>query len=96
MLQRSLIRRRIALALVFALLLAGYAQASHFHKTEVARASADVQCLLCLHAAGYAGAPDLPTLPSFSPLQTHSPATAAAPVVAGAVAAYDARGPPLS
>lgn len=52
-------RRRIILALVLAILLAGFAQAAHFHKDELAghESQTDIHCLLCLYAAGTAGPP---------------------------------------
>jgi len=88
--------RRLALAMALSLLLAGFLQAAHWHKAEAGHGQrADVQCLLCLHAAGSAGPPVQPQTPRV-------PGTALAPlsqapawVPATTVAAYDARGPPL-
>ncbi len=90
-------RRRIALVVAVAILLAGIAQAAHYHKAEPARGTTDVHCLLCLFAAGTAGPPVIaaalppPTRYSsylFPPAlvvpRTHQPVP------------YEARGPPLA
>src|SRR6185437_12677015 len=44
-------RRRITVFLAMAVLLAGLAQAAHYHRDNLARGSTDVHCLLCLFAA---------------------------------------------
>ena len=91
-------RRRIILALVVAILLAGFAQAAHFHKDELGgrESRADTHCLLCQFAAGTAGPPSPVALLSisarvFSTLADPSPL----PVAQAGAASYDARGPPL-
>jgi hypothetical protein len=80
----------------FAIMLAGIAQAAHYHKTELARGTTDVHCLLCQFAGANALPPAivqaLPAAPrscsyrfpltSFCP-PNHHPAP------------YEARGPPL-
>lgn len=53
------LRRRLTLALSLAVLFAGFAQAAHFHKDELAghESQVDIHCLLCLFAAGSATPP---------------------------------------
>jgi hypothetical protein len=89
-------RRHIAWVVVVAILLAGIAQAAHYHKTELARGTTDVHCLLCLFAGAQAGPPAiaqaLPAAPRYytyrSPLTTVCPPS-------HHPAPYQARGPPL-
>ena len=50
-------RRYIAWLVAAAILLAGIAEAAHYHKTEPARGTTDVHCLLCLFAGAQAGPP---------------------------------------
>lgn len=52
-------RRYIAWVLAAAILLAGIASAAHYHKTELARGTTDVHCLLCLFAGASAGPPTI-------------------------------------
>jgi hypothetical protein len=80
-----------------AILLAGIAQAAHYHKTELARGTTDVHCLLCLFAGSSAGPPSIAqALPgavrycSYRFPLTDVRARNHHPVP------YDARGPPLS
>ena len=79
-----------------AVLLAGLAQAGHFHKLD-ARPHGEVhlQCLLCLHSAGSAGPPPAVRLvrAAITPRTCALPAAPALPGDA-VVAAYHARGPP--
>lgn len=90
-------RRHIAWVVAVAILLAGIAQAAHYHKTELARGTTDVHCLLCLFAGASAGPPAIAQAlqgalrycPYRFPLtgvcpSNHQPAP------------YQARGPPLS
>jgi hypothetical protein len=54
------LRRRVALAMAFAVLLAGFAQAAHFHKDDLGqRIDTHLQCLLCAYSAGSATPPAL-------------------------------------
>ena len=91
------LRRRVALAMAFAVLFAGFAQAAHYHKDDLAqRADTHLQCLLCAYSAGSATPP--------APL--HAPPIAfsyrslliALSIVSWAeqlnAASYEARGPP--
>jgi hypothetical protein len=97
-LRRRPTRRFVSLLAVFALLLAGFAQAAHFHKNDGGGgAETHLQCLLCLHADRWAGPPVLP--------QPHAPtASIGAHIVIWSSGIdgrqfahrYDARGPPLS
>ena len=81
-----------------AILIAGIAQAAHYHKAELARGSTDVHCLLCLFAAGSAGPPvhvqPVPVTAARS-WPYHFPASITRPQ-SRCGACYDARGPPLS
>ena len=96
-LRRPATRWRVVLALSFALVIAGIAQASHFHKSAPGHnQGTDAQCLLCLHAATGSGPPPSLTSANFSPART-APVTAVATLVAGvAIVVYHARGPPES
>jgi hypothetical protein len=91
------VRRRIALAMAFAVLFGGIVQASHFHKDDIGRhGDLHPQCLLCLYSTGNAGPPELPRMvrgplikrPIFVVQAIPSPQSIE-------VASYDARGPPL-
>ena len=89
-------RRGIALAMAVCVLLAGALQAAHFHKGERASGErGEVQCLLCLHAAGSAVPPDAPQAPNISPCQTSPNSSIVAWQTGITPAFYDARGPPL-
>jgi hypothetical protein len=96
-LRRSPLRRLIALVAVFAVFGGGLAQAAHFHRNEGARgAETHLQCLLCVHADRWAGAPELAK--QTGPVLTVS--TVIAPLTAVSASRpragfYDARGPPL-
>ena len=90
------LRRRIALFMALAVLVGGIAQASHFHKFDLAQHNdVHLQCSLCLHSAGSAGPPDAPRLVQsaliyvlcLAPLSVPRPESLSA-------ASYDARGPP--
>ncbi len=95
-LRRRPLRRSVALLAAVALLLAGFAQAAHYHKDQPARGvQTHLQCLLCLHADRWAG-PPVPAL-------ARTPGLAASTLVAPLstahpdrthVVLYDARGPP--
>jgi hypothetical protein len=50
-------RRHVAWLVAIAIMLAGIAQAAHYHKAEIARGTTDVHCLLCLFAGAQAGPP---------------------------------------
>ena len=50
-----------------AIILAGIAQAAHYHKDEARYGSTDVHCLLCLYASGTAGPPALQHVPDVKP-----------------------------
>jgi hypothetical protein len=77
---RARLRRRIALAMAVVVLIAGIAQAGHFHKLELGQHNdVHLQCLLCMHSAHRWLA--LPGLVSIA--------------ADAAIASYDARGPPL-
>jgi hypothetical protein len=91
------VRRRIALAMAFAVLFGGIVQASHFHKDDIGRhGDLHPQCLLCLYSTGNAGPPELPRViqgplirrPVLIVQAISSPQSIDA-------ASYDARGPPL-
>lgn len=90
-------RRCIVVALVFALLFAGFAQAAHFHKDELAgyESQSDIHCLLCLYAAGTAG-PPAPIARATAPLARHARAVLLCPLpyFRRDVSAYQGRGPP--
>ena len=90
-------RRRIVIALVLAILLAGFAQAAHFHKDELAgrTTQADIHCLLCLYAAGSAGPPAIGIrAPAPAPRYARPIVVSITSILRAAPAAYDARGPP--
>lgn len=90
-------RRGIILALVAAILLAGIAQAAHFHKDELAghESQADIHCLLCQFAAGTAGPPALAAVLT-APHRALGILVVLAPLPLTQADAipYDARGPP--
>lgn len=99
LLRATRLRRRLVLLLAVAVLFAGIAQASHYHKYELAGGnSTDVHCLLCLYAASSA-APSAPTkllqrtalllVRGSCPVNLTRPRSLAP-------ASYDARGPPLA
>jgi hypothetical protein len=89
-------RRRLALLLVFAIVLAGIAQASHYHQPNATRGSTDVHCLLCLFASGSASPPvpaQAPAVPRLHYYVARRPAVTRSPA-SGPLASYDATGPP--
>jgi hypothetical protein len=91
------LRQRIALLMAVAVVLAGIAQAGHFHKIEAGRhTDSHPQCLLCLHSSGSAGPPAVAGLvpDAVEHCRLAAPETATIPCSA-IVASYDARGPPL-
>jgi hypothetical protein len=84
----------MALAMALAIAFAGIAQATHHHKDALARGSADVQCLLCLFAAGSAPGPAA-IVHAAAPSPRGFPFPTSIPVPQSSDAAsYDARGPP--
>jgi hypothetical protein len=88
--------RRIAMAMAVVMLLAGMAQAAHFHQDDSGRVGgADVHCLLCQYAGGHAAAPAVPLLPSAATAHDISrPRLAIFRAEKILAASYDARGPP--
>jgi len=79
-----------------AIILAGMAQAAHYHKDDTARpSSADVHCLLCLYASSAAGPPASQRVPNAktSCLAYRAPHSIPCPESPDA-ASYEARGPP--
>ena len=96
-LQRRPVRRMVAALATCALLLAGFAQAAHYHRPDSARsADTHLQCLLCLHVDRWVGPPALP--------QASSPTLSGGALVVSPIEGrsghdvldgYDARGPPL-
>jgi hypothetical protein len=89
-------RRHLALLLVFAIVLAGIAQAAHYHQPNATRGSTDVHCLLCLFAASSASPPvpaQAPAVPCLRYYLAPHPASTPCPSFAP-LAAYDATGPP--
>jgi hypothetical protein len=89
-------RRRISLFLVLAVLLAGFAQAAHYHRDSPARGSNHAHCLRCLFAASCATPPLSaravpPRAPSFCRYRS---SVTDAGALTSETALYDARGPP--
>jgi hypothetical protein len=77
-------------------LFASVAEASHYHRDQLGqRGETHLQCLLCLHSAGSAGAPPVPTVVHSTAIVRieRSPAPQV-PAEVRSVASYDARGPP--
>ena len=91
-------RRHIAWAMALAILLAGIAQAAHYHKDELTRGSTDVHCLLCLYAASSAGPPAPVELqPRIVPRYCGYRGFSVLPDPQRAESScYDARGPPAA
>ena len=90
------VRRRIAWAMVIAILLAGIAQAAHYHKDKQGHfGGADPDCLLCQYAGSSAAPPVVPTVPAAPPpyREYQSPHSVPCPECLFP-ASYDARGPP--
>jgi hypothetical protein len=89
-------RRHVAWLVAAAIMLAGIAQAAHYHKAEIARGTTDVHCLLCLFAGSSAGPPAIPqALPGAVRYCSYRfPADSLCPP-AHHPAPYQARGPPL-
>ena len=86
-------RRVIALLVAAAVLLAGIAQAAHFHKSMLAWGG-DTHCLSCLHSAS-AAPPAVPTLAARATLlqrAVRSPSTLVPHFLAPTF--YQPRGPP--
>lgn len=90
-------RRHIALAVALAILIAGIAQAAHYHKSAPTRGTTDVHCLLCLYAGGTAGPPAIaqavPAAVRYSSYRF--PCAQVFPLTHQSVP-YEARGPPLA
>jgi hypothetical protein len=89
-------RRHVVWLVAIAIMLAGIAQAAHYHKTELARGTTDVHCLLCLFAGANAGPPAITQALQGVPryCSYRSPLTDACPPNHHP-APYQARGPPL-
>lgn len=89
---------RIVLAMAVAILLAGIAQAAHYHKDESGHFSGqDEHCLLCTYAGGTSAPPVPPVLPPALPLSRDYRPPHSIPSPEGILAAsYDARGPPAA
>jgi len=82
--------------MAIAVLLAGIAQAAHYHKDDQGHfGGADPHCLLCQYAGGTAALPALPAVPpALPPYRDYRPPHSV-PFPEGILAAsYDARGPP--
>jgi len=94
---RARLRRRIALAMAVVVLIAGIAQAGHFHKLELGQHNdVHLQCLLCMHSAGSAGPPAVVRLVQGAVAHRWLALPGLVSIVAdAAIASYDARGPPL-
>jgi len=95
--RESRARRRVLLVMAAAILLAGIAQAAHYHKDEFARGGTDVHCLLCQYAGGTAALP-VPVRvapPAPPPYQAVICPTTLPCAQRSEAAPYDARGPPL-
>lgn len=88
--------RRITLVVMLAIVLAGIAQAAHYHKSEPTRGTTDVHCLLCLYAGGAAGPPAIThAVPGAVRYSSYRfPAASILPLTHQLVP-YEARGPPL-
>jgi hypothetical protein len=99
-LRRPPVRRILALLAVLSLLLAGFAQAAHFHKdshkSEGARGfDTHLQCLLCVHADRLAGPPEVLRPPGQSLSAIALIIVASFGVIGGRLPRrYHARGPP--
>ena len=95
-LRRRRLRRAVTLLAACAVLMAGLAQAAHFHKDEPARGvDTHLSCLLCMHADRWAGPPELPAVAApILDLDTLIASPAATLAHPTRVASYDARGPP--
>jgi hypothetical protein len=89
-------RRRLVQIMAVLVLLAGIAQAAHFHKPELAQHNdVHLQCLLCIYSGGSAGPPVVARLVQGAAAYRPYPLPAAASIPRDAVvASYDARGPP--
>jgi hypothetical protein len=95
---RRTLRRYLVPVLIFAVLFASLAEASHYHRDQAGqRGDAHVQCLLCLHSAGSAGAPHIPGVArSGAIVRIASLPILAVLVESPCAASYDARGPPTA
>lgn len=82
--------------MALAVLFAGIAQAAHFHKEESQQhAEVHLQCLLCMHSAGNAGAAELPrVVPVVFAWRSYTPLLTLPRPQSDAHSFYDARGPP--
>jgi hypothetical protein len=90
-------RRAVCVLAAFALMLAAFAQAAHYHKTDSARGTdTHLQCQLCLHLDRWAGPPELPkaSAPVFG-LSTPIRSRTTSVTCQENPRCYDARGPPL-
>jgi len=82
--------------MAIAILLAGIAQAAHYHKDAQGNfGGPDPDCQLCQYAGGTAAPPVLPTVPPVPPPYRDYHPPHSIPCPEGILAAsYDARGPP--
>jgi hypothetical protein len=93
---RRTMRRYLVPVVVFAVLFASVAEASHHHRDQLGqRGDTHLRCLLCLHSTGSAGVPPVPTVVHSTTVVriARSPAPQV-PAEIRSVASYDARGPP--
>jgi hypothetical protein len=84
--------------MVAAVLLAGIAQAAHYHRDKLGRpGSVDTHCLLCLYAAGTAAPPAIhqATRPAETRLRERVDPHCIGCAENHYAASYDARGPPI-
>jgi hypothetical protein len=95
---RKTLRRHLVPLLLVAVLFAGLAEASHFHRDELGqRGETHVQCLLCMHSAGSAGTPHVAGVTrSEAIVRIAATPTLAVLVASLCPASYDARGPPVA
>lgn len=96
--RRARARHCIALLLAAAILLAGIAQAAHFHKDALARGGTDPSCLLCTYAGGCAALPAQVHVAQPPPPWSHPyrfPGTVSV-LSSPYAASYEARGPPVA
>jgi hypothetical protein len=89
-------RRRIALVMAAAIVLAGIAQSAHYHKDDQGDfGGKDLHCLLCQYAGGTAAPPVVSTVPAALPPYRECQPPHAVPCPECLFpASYDARGPP--
>ena len=93
---RARSRRRIALAIAVAILLAGIAQAAHYHNDKQGDfGGKDLHCLLCQYTGGSAAPSVAQTVPAAPPpYREYQPPDSVPCPKCFFPASYDARGPP--